>query len=422
MAEMFEKVEICEGINMYLYYTSKYKTISVRSFLYNEMDEDITRTALIPFVLSRGTKSYPDNLTIRRELASYYGAQLGTGVTRRGDAVLLDFRMEMVSPKFVEENQYLEKGIDILKEVIFYPRIEGEGFKASFVKTEKENTKNRIMALLNDKGRYAFERAVQLLCPGDPYRYYKYGRIEDLEKIDEKNLYEKYQEIIKSCPIDIYVVGNFEKEEITSLITEKFNFPRENIKGKLKPKKVEPLPYNEKIEEMEVNQGKLVMGLKTPITFEHELYPALLVYNGILGAFSHSKLFKNVREKASLAYYAGSNVESLKGLLFVFAGIEPKTYDNAIEIIKEQLDDMKKGNITENEINYTLASIESGLLETFDEVGGQIGYAVDSGIVGKTITIPELLDKLKKVTIEDVIEVAKTIELELIYFLKGKEE
>lgn len=421
MADLFEKVEITKGVNLYLYNTEKYKTISIRAFLYNKMDEDITKTALIPFVLARGTQNYPDNLTIRRELANYYGAQLGTGVTRRGDTVLLDFRMEMVSPKFVKENQYLKKAVDILKEVIFSPRVENGGFKESFVTIEKENTKNKIMAILNDKGRYAFERAVQLMCPNDPYRYYKYGRIEDLKDIDEINLYSKYQEVIKNCPMDLYVVGNFESEEIKDIIKEKFNFPRENLEIITPPTKTELLGFQEKIEEMDVNQGKLVMGLKTPITLGDKLYPALLMYNGILGAFSHSKLFKNVREKASLAYYAGSNIESLKGLLFVFAGIEPNTYGATVEIIKEQLQDMKQGNITENEFNYTLASIESGLLETFDEVGGQIGYAVDSGIIGKELTIPKLLEDLKEVTIADVVQVAKTVELELVYFLKGKE-
>lgn len=421
MAELFERVKIAHGVNLYLYNTKKYKTISIRAFLYNKMDEDITKTALIPFVLARGTNRYPDNLTIRRQLASYYGAQMGTGVTRRGDTVLLDFKMEMVSPKFVKDNKFVESAVDILREVIFEPRKEEGFFKQSFVKIEKENTKNKILAILNDKGRYAFERAVQFLCPNDPYRYYKYGRIEDLEKIDEKNLFEKYQEIIKDCPIDLYVVGNFEKEEIIAIMKEKFNYPRENLASINPPIKAVFNSFQEKIEEMEVNQGKLIMGLKTPITLGDKLYPALIMYNGILGAFSHSKLFKNVREKASLAYYAGSNIESLKGLLFVFAGIEPNTYDATVQIIKEQLEDMKKGDISEKEFNYTLASIESGLLETFDEVGGQIGYAVDSGIIGKSLTITKLLEELKRVTIEDVVEAAKTVELELVYFLKGKE-
>lgn len=420
MGELFERVEISKGINLYLYNTDKYKTISVRAFLYTKVDEEITKTSLIPFVLARGTENYPDNLTIRRELANHYGAQMGTGVTRRGDVVLVDFRMEMVSPHYVSGDSYVEKSLDVLKEVIFNPRKEGEGFKESFVDVEKENTKNRIMSLINDKGRYAFERAVQIMCPNDPYKYYKYGKIEDLPKIDAVNLYEKYQEIINNSPMDIYVVGHFDKEKISSMIKERFNVPRKSLVPVEKPINTELLEFKEVVEEMDINQGKLVMGLKTPITMEHDLYPALLIYNGILGAFSHSKLFQNVREKASLAYYAGSNIESLKGLLFIFAGIEPATYTQTVEIVKQQLQDMRDGSITEKEFSYTLAGLESGLLETFDEVGGQIGFAVDGGIIGKTITITELLKKIKEVTVSDVIKVAQSVELELIYFLKGK--
>ncbi len=422
MGELFEKVQIIDGVNLFLYSTDKYKTISFRTFLYNQVDEEITKTALIPFVLSKGTKNYPDNLTIRRELANYYGAQLGSGITRRGDTLLIDFRLEMVSPHYVKGDQYVEKALDIYREIIFSPRLENGHFKESVVNTEKENCKNRIMALLNDKGRYAFERAVQIMCPNDPYRYYKYGKIEDLPTITSQNLYAKYQDVINSCPIDIYVVGHFDKEQIVKLIKERFNVKREKLKEIEKPINTQLMDYKEVVEEMEINQGKLVMGLKTEITMEHRLYPALLMYNGILGAFSHSKLFQNVREKASLAYYAGSNIESLKGLIFIFAGIEPKTFDQTIQIVKEQLEEMKEGKISKKEMDYTLIGIESGLLETFDEVGGQIGFAVDGRIIGKTITITELLDQLKKVTIEDVVEVAKKIELELVYFLRGKED
>lgn len=420
MGELFKKMEITEGINLYLYNTNKYKTISIRTFLYTKVDEEITKTSLIPFVLARGTKKYPDNLTIRRELANYYGAQLGTGVTRRGDAVLVDFRMEMVSPHYVSEDSYVEKVLDVLQEVIFNPRKEGKGFKESFVNTEKENTKNRIMSLINDKGRYAFERAVQIMCPNDPYKYYKFGKIEDLPNIDSVNLYEKYQEILKNSPMDIYVVGHFDEDKIVKMIKARFDVPREKLLPLEKPINTELLEFKEVTEEMDINQGKLVMGLKTPITMEHELYPALLMYNGILGAFSHSKLFQNVREKASLAYYAGSNIESLKGLLFIFAGIEPATYTETVDIVKKQLQDIRDGKITDKEFAYTLAGLESGLLETFDEVGGQIGFAVDGGIMGKELTITEILEKIKLVTKEEVVKVAESIELELIYFLKGK--
>ncbi|SHK10100.1 Predicted Zn-dependent peptidase [Anaerobranca californiensis DSM 14826] len=420
MENIFQKEVITEGINLYLYQTKKYKTVSFRVFLYNKADEDITKTALIPFVLARGTENYRDNLTIRKNLANLYGAQLASGVTRRGDAILLDFRLEMVSPKFVKEKNYLAKGLDILKEVIFNPFTIDEGFNPLYVDGEKENIKNRILAVLNDKGRYAFERAIQLMCPNDPYRFFKYGKLEDLPQITPQNLYGKYKEIVENCPIDVFVVGDFEKEEIIKIIKGKFNYPRKELKVLAKPKRVEFLGYKEEVEEMEVNQGKLVMGLKTPITLEHPLYPALLMYNGILGAYPHSKLFKNVRENASLAYYTGSNLEGLKGLVFIFAGIEAKTFQQTIGIIKEQLEDLKKGNISEKEFQYTYLSLESSLLETYDEVGGQIGYFVDGNLVGKKMTIPDLIESLKKVNIEDVVEVAKSVELELIYFLKGK--
>ena len=145
------------------------------------------------------------------------------------------------------------------------------------------------------------------------------------------------------------------------------------------------------------------------------------LFNGLFGGFSHSKLFINVREKASLAYYASSRLESQKGLLIVMSGIENANYKQAVDIIKEQFAVMKKGDFTEEELQQTKAVVKNQLLETIDVARGMIEILYHNVIANDTITLDEWLEKTETITKEEVVAVAKKIQLDTIYFLTGTE-
>ncbi|WP_350344365.1 pitrilysin family protein [Proteinivorax tanatarense] len=422
MNNKFKKTELAPGINLYLYPTDKYKTVSIRMFLYTNLDDETSKTALLPEIMKKGTDMYPTPRELSQELAKLYGTRMGAGVTKRGETLLMDFRMEMVSPRFLEDDSYVQKSLNIFKDIIFNPAIKDNKFNKTYVEIEKQNLKNRISSTVNDKQKYAFIKAIEHSCPEEPYRTSKYGSYDDLEKINENNLYEHYNRIINNNPIDFYVVGNFDEKSLKDKFLDTFKIEREKTDTVKKPINSKANSFNEIIEEMDIKQGRLVMVMKTPITMNHDRYPALLMYNGILGGFTHSKLFQNVREKASLAYYAGSNIETLKGMIFVFAGIDKQTYNETVEIIKKQVEEIKMGNISDKEIEYTLAGLENSLSETIDEVGGQIGLQVDGGLVGRKWTVEELLRELKSVSKEDIVNAANTIEMDTIFFLRPKED
>ncbi len=145
------------------------------------------------------------------------------------------------------------------------------------------------------------------------------------------------------------------------------------------------------------------------------------VCNGLFGGFSHSKLFINVREKESLAYYAASRLESHKGVMMVMSGIEFNKYERAVEIIKEQFQAMKKGDFTDQEVEQTKAMIKNQILETADVARGFVELAYHQVVSGYKRTMEEWLNQVDAVTKEDLIRVANKVKLDTIYFLKGKE-
>jgi len=176
------------------------------------------------------------------------------------------------------------------------------------------------------------------------------------------------------------------------------------------------------IEEQDIQQAKLHFGYRTNITFKDNDYPALQVFNGIFGGFPSSKLFINVREKNSLAYYAASRLESHKGLLLVFSGIAANDYEKAREIIELQMTAMRNGEFTEDELSETKDLIINQLLETLDHPQGIVELLYQQVIGDKVISPEELIEKIASVTVKDVIQVASNIQEDTIYLLTSKEE
>ncbi|HBI05057.1 MAG TPA: hypothetical protein DDY49_13635 [Paenibacillaceae bacterium] len=271
--------------------------------------------------------------------------------------------------------------------------------------------------------RYANQRLTEEMCKEEPYRLLAQGIKERIPEITAEQLYGFYQEVIQSYPMDVYVVGNFAEEKVLNLIDNYFS------RGKGEKQTVPPTDYGRKgreenliTEEMDVSQGKLNIGLRTHINFAEEEYLPLMMYNGVLGGFPHSKLFTNVREKASLAYYAVSRLESSKGLMMIMSGIESDNFDKAVQIIKEQLKMMVDGEISDLEIQQTKAALGNQFQESFDSARGLIDFNYLGQLNGNVRSLTEMIQGLEDVTKEEMMDVGKKIELDTIYFLRGKGE
>ena len=179
-------------------------------------------------------------------------------------------------------------------------------------------------------------------------------------------------------------------------------------------------PYTKETQEMK--QGKLHMGYTTPVRFGDEDFPKMQIFNGIFGGYAHSKLFMNVREKESLAYYASSSYASYYGLLFVVSGIEPSNEQKARDVIQEQLKAIQNGDITDLELAQTKAMLINQMKEALDSSRGQIEIFDQYKELNEPFTLDTWTTRWQAVTKEDVQQMAKQLELEATYFLCGKED
>ncbi|NMO96227.1 EF-P 5-aminopentanol modification-associated protein YfmF [Paenibacillus lemnae] len=413
------------GIRIHVLPTRRFKTFAISLYAGSPLAEDtVTSTALTPFVLRRGTASYPETRAFRERLEQLYGAGFGFDVYKRGDHQIVHFRMDTINDSFVQsEESLLDSSFAFLGEALSSPVLENGAFRSSYVKTERDTVRKKLEAIVNDKIRYAAERCIEVMCSHEPYRLHPLGQRSDLDSITPESLYQSYRTWLNEAVFDLYVVGDTTLEEVQNLVQQHFKMDRAQVSdytsSVVASAAREPQTV---IEKLDINQGKLNLGLRSQITYRDDNYAAALMYNGILGGYPHSKLFINVREKASLAYYASSRYDGHKGIATIQSGIEIPNYDKAVDIIKKQLEDMANGVITDMEMSQTKAMIRNVVKEMQDSAFELIAYDFNRVISGKERPAEELLQQIEGISTEDVQHAAASFSLDTIYFLKGQKE
>lgn len=421
-----ESKEIKKGITVHPIKTDKFKTDLVAIFVTVPLEkEKVTLDCLVPAVLRRGTTGLPTQEEINKKMEEMYGTTFDCGIEKIGDNHVLKFYMESINEQFLpQKEELLKEQIQLLLQIIFEPLVENEKFNEEYVNSEKENIKQKIRAKIDSKEQYAVDKCIESMYEGQPYALYKYGNIEDLETITNEELYKRYQEIINTAKIDIYVSGEFDENKLLPWIDEilsKYNcqdrepkYYKNNEQTEIKEQK-----ETRKLEEkLDVAQGKLILGLDVMENKPNSRF-AISLYNVILGESATSKLFQNVREKASLAYSARSTYTRQKNNIFIKCGIEIENEEKALTIIKEQLEDMKKGNFTEEDIENAKKYMANGIRSVEEEQDTEITYYIGQELSGLNTSLKQYQEEIQKVNKNDIVDIANKIQINTIYFLRN---
>ncbi|WP_444684207.1 EF-P 5-aminopentanol modification-associated protein YfmF [Alkalicoccus luteus] len=383
--------------------------------------EYLTEKALLPSVLERGSRHFPSREIIQAALEEMYGAHLTADAVKKGEHHILSFKLEVANEKFLNEAVPLtERAVQMLASVALYPNLNEKGaFPDTPVQEEKRNHAQKLAGVKDDKMRYANKRLAEEMCEGEPYSLPVLGYEQQLEAITGKSLAEAHQALLKDSSIDLYVVGDVREQEIIQYVEQFMQFSSRPL-APLQTEFKKPEKVREVKETDEISQAKLHLGFRTPVVFGSKRYFALQVMNSLFGGAPHSKLFTNVREKESLAYYAASRVESHKGLVIVMAGIETAQYDKALSIILQQLDDLKNGEFSEEDVAKSKAVLRNQLLETMDSPRGRVELEYHGALIGEDWDAGSWITEIDKVQSADVKAAAASLELDTIYFLHGK--
>lgn len=407
------------GRGWYCYPTERFKTVSVTAYWVNPLRPGgVSRAALVPHVLRRASARWPSTVGVERKLEDLFGAGFRADVGKVGDQQLLSFQFEIAAGRYLPGHpDTLRAGFDFMREMLYRPLSPHGLFEGAIVEQERELLRRRILALVNDKGQYAVSRLLEIMADGQGFGLHKLGTVEEVEAVAAETLWAEYETLSRRRPALWFVVGDVDPEAVARYVED--DETARDTREPLTP----IIPYQARgraetvVERQPVQQGKLNLGYHTGIRATDPEYPALVMYAGILGGFPHSKLFLNVREKASLAYYAYSRIDAALGLMLIGAGIEFADFEAATGIIHEQVEAMARGEISDDEMAFTLSALENEVRAEDDSPGQLVGRQLEKVLIGGGLTGDALIQALRRVTKAEVAAVAKRVALDTTYFL-----
>ena len=417
------RINIADGINLNIIQSNKFKTNLLKiNFTLPLCERTAPLASLLPAVLRRGCNRYPTMLELNRYLEYLYSTGLGGNIAKFGENQAITFNASFLRNEFIPDGtDLLSLVCDLMADYIFHPYLVDGKFCDEYVESEKKNLVDRIEAEINNKRAYADKRLFEIMCEGEPFAINPLGTKQSVEELTSQALTDFYYGDFANAPVEIFFVGVCDEAEFRKKIHEKFApYKRSSSEYAKNTVKETAARLKRVTEEMPVNQGKLSMGFRTGACTAKKNNEPFQVFNEIFGASPTSKLFENVREKLSLCYYCSSRFVATKGIMYISSGVKVGDETAAEEEILRQLDSMKNGEFSENDISVAKLSLENNYNSFNDDADRLSSWYLARIISGDEITtIDKVIEKINRVTKEDIIAISTTVIPDTVYFLKG---
>lgn len=413
-------IKLHSGVRLTVLPTTKYKTVRIFvRFTARQCAKNAAKRTLLTSLLETNSLNFPTQTQLSSRLAELYGASFGINVNKKGNLHQISVGMTIVNGKYVADEALFPQAIDFLQEVLFQPNIQAGKFDEETFLIEKNNLISYLQSIKEDRQTYASLKLQELYFSQDTnQRTASFGQVIDLEEVTAEEMAAIYQQMITEDQVDIFVVGDISEEKAQQAIQQLPFAPRKEQQLSVFYKQPATKVVKEKIEHDDVTQAKLNLGYATDVYYDEEQKFSLMVFNGLFGGFPHSKLFMNVREKESLAYYASSSIDTFRGFLSVQTGIDGQQRDRVLALVEKQLQSLQKGEITSEELAQTKAMLKNQYLLSLDNPQALIETEyLNQWVLHSEINKEQFMEKLAAVTKKDVQRIAQQLKLQAIFFL-----
>ncbi|AOO73675.1 EF-P 5-aminopentanol modification-associated protein YfmF [Ligilactobacillus salivarius] len=416
------RIELVKGVNLNIIPSKQFKTTRIFiSFVKNiESKKELAERALLANYLEMCSQNYPTQIDIARKLSQMYGASFGSSVDRRGNYQLINFSIDYIESKYLAGNEdLLSEVIEFLKEIIFNPLRVGENknFDEETFTRQKNNTITYLKSIKEDKQAYAAAKLRKLYFDNEIQQVPSFGESEDVEKLTISDVMDAYQKMLNTDRVEVMISGDVNTDEVVNKFSV-LPFKVRNIsRASMSYTQEIKQEIVTQIDEEPLSQSKFDMAFRLPVVYRGDLHYAALVFNSLFGGSALSLLFTVVREKMSMAYYANSNFDPFRQLLVVQTGISYTNKDKVQELILEQLERLRKGDFEDELLEQNKNNLISSYISRLDSQTSALLRAQSAALTGINVTVEEWLDNLQSVTKDDVMKVAKMVELQATYML-----
>lgn len=415
-------MEIIKGVHLHFIQSEKFKTNKIKVRFSAPMSEKtIAGRVLTASMLETSNALYPTSQAFREKLANLYGANYSTSLSRRGLVHYLDINLSFVRDQFLSrKNMLADEMLDFLKASLFFPLSNGKAFDAKTFEIEKRNVLTDLEAEIENHFYHAHRELNNLFYDLPEMRIPRVATIELVEKETAETSFAAFQQMLNQDQIDFFFIGDFNEIAVREKIQE-FHFSEREQHLQLSYQQNYSNITREKLEQRDVHQSIVELAYHFSSQYGDRGHLPLIVLNGLLGGFAHSKLFVNVREKESLAYTISSSFDIFSGLMRIYAGIDRTNRTKTIALINRQILDLKRGHFTDEELEQTKNMLKNSILLAQDRQNTLIERAYMSSVLGKKfLSLEAWLKALENVSKADLIEAAQQLKLQAIYFMEGK--
>ena len=420
-----EQRAICDGVNFRSIRDTKFKTMRISAHLIVPMSrQTAAENALLPFLLSRASREYPDFTKLGQRLAELYGASLNADVQKLGDLQVLSLSASGIADRYALEGEAISGELaKLLCSILFDPPLVDSLFPEDGFEQEKRQTMELIDSEYSDKRTYARQRCEAIMCADEPYGVNRYGGKEDIARVERPALTAAWKRLLDTAKIELMVLGDCDPAPVYEGFRAAFETLGSRKTADCTTKVVRSAEkVNTVTEKMDVAQGKLVMGFRTGTATPDEEVPATRLMAALFGGTPNSKLFLNVREKLSLCYYCSASYNSMKGIMLVQSGVEVKNMERAKEEILRQLDEVKQGNFDESEVEAAKMSLCNSYRTLSDSLGGLENWYLSQTFASHSQQPEEAAAQINAVTRQEIIDAANRVTLDTVYCLVGNGE
>ena len=420
MNNIINRRKIADGVYFSSITDKRYKKnlISV-AFSTQLSEETATENVIVPLLLTKCNSKLPSYKAFHNKRSRLYASGIGGTTGRQYDLQTISFGAYYLDDVYALAGEKMtEIMTDILIDCLTSPVTENGVFTAKFIELEKKTAIDNIETAINDKRSYAIERAMKTICKGEPASVCSYGTVEKAKLITPESAYKAYRRMLETMPCEIICTGCSDFDGVAEKFAAAFEkagrHDIENTTIALSPVKTQT---EEVTERLTVNQSKLVLGFKSHSDDD----AALVLLQKIFGGTTSSKLFQNVREKMSLCYYCSAARNDLKGIMLVNSGVENENIEKTKEAVIDQLEEIKNGNFTDEDINFAEMAIKNDLKSVADSAGNVSNWYFDCIRKNDIVTPEEKLERYLGVSKERIIAAAKSMVLDSVYVLTGNE-
>ena len=415
-------MEIIKGVHLHFIQSEKFKTNKIKVRFSAPMSEKtIAGRVLTASMLETSNALYPTSQAFREKLANLYGANYSTSLSRRGLVHYLDINLSFVRDQFLSrKNMLADEILDFLKASLFFPLSNGQAFDTKTFEIEKRNVLTDLEAEIENHFYHSHRELNNLFYDLPEMRIPRVATIELVEKETAETSFAAFQQMLNQDQIDFFFIGDFNEIAVREKIQE-FQFSEREQPLQLSYQQNYSNITREKLEQRDVHQSIVELAYHFSSQYGDRSHLPLIVLNGLLGGFAHSKLFVNVREKESLAYTISSSFDIFSGLMRIYAGIDRANRTKTVALINRQILDLKRGHFTDEELEQTKNMLKNSILLAQDRQNTLIERAYMSSVLGKKfLSLEAWLKALENVSKADLIEAAQQLKLQAIYFMEGK--